>query len=423
MIMDFIKKNLHIILSATIAIVALTLLVPTIIARGRIADALEESTRQGKDVQSEIRSAVGTAQFEIAKQYYDSYAADANTIKNLAVQTSQRTILSYKIFPDPNETSIQIFNEFGDAYKKTFASFIIQLNALDVPTDIEISKKTGSGVATGTARSRTPRRTIRGNGGEDDKIVELLCKRRSEEIPVYANPKVFGGDGFWGEWEYTGKGAAVTDCWYSQIACWIHQDVVDSILKVNAGSKKVADSAVKRLLGVRFDSGNAVIETSLKTGDASVIELPGYTTKDKSGLCNDWTSRMDNEKLDIVHFSLAVVVDVKDVMRFIEALCSEKEHIFKGYKGKEPEQKFRHNQITVLQSNIDSIDLKAPEHLRYRYGSDAVVKLNLICQYIFVHEGYEPIMPELIKTELGRGRETDSGKKTGRSRSKSRRGR
>ncbi|MCD4831903.1 MAG: hypothetical protein K8R02_08905 [Anaerohalosphaeraceae bacterium] len=402
--MNFIKKNLNIIIPSAIAVIALLMLIPTVMLRGQINKDLSKSIGLGKSIDSAIRSAVPQKQFEVEKQYQDAHADDANDIKILTAQSSRRSLLSYKIFPDPNETSIQIFNEFSDAYKKVFAGFIDQLSALDAPSDIEIRKEIGGDTTSARSGRSSHGRTSARNDARDDKdseIIELICKRRCEEITVYANPKVFGGNAFWDTWEYLGSAQAVRDCWYSQLACWIHQDVVDTITSLNGGSSTVVESPVKRLLGVRFDSGDAVFTRGSTTVVQDDIGLPIYVSELQLGLCDDWTGRLENEQIDIVHFSVAVVVRSKDVLRFMQELCSEKTHTFYGYKGTEDEQEFKHNQITVLKSDIEPVDVQSALHDRYRYGSDAVVSLNLICQYIFNRAGYDGIKPESVKTELG----------------------
>ena len=65
---------------------------------------------------------------------------------------------------------------------------------------------------------------------------------------------------------------------------------------------------------------------------------------------------------------------------------------------------FRHNQITILQSDIRPVVFTNEEHKLYRYGDDAVVQLDLICEYIFDKGGYDAIKPKWVKQE-------DSGKK------------
>jgi hypothetical protein len=85
-------------------------------------------------------------------------------------------------------------------------------------------------------------------------------------------------------------------------------------------------------------------------------------------------------------------------------LCSAKEHTFKRWSGAEPVQIFRHNQITVLETNINPVIVNAVTtrtgasgHELYRYGDDAVVEVELVCEYIFERVGYDEIKPEFIK--------------------------
>ncbi|MGB8226671.1 MAG: hypothetical protein WCE45_07420, partial [Sedimentisphaerales bacterium] len=240
-IVKIIKKNTSIIIPAAITLLAALLFIPTMMIQGKVGKKLEQSQRLGNEIKSAISSAVSVAEINNIKTREDLHQQDACEIQKLAIQTSQRELLSYKIFPEPNESSIQIFNEFKKAYRAAFAKLAEDMNALDAPSDIEIRKESGSMQGDTSATSKS-----------SDRIIELICKKRSNQIPVYAKPQAFSGYAFWNNWEYRGTAWAVGDCWYCQLAYWIHQDIVDTINKMNAGSKTVADSSVKRLLGVRF---------------------------------------------------------------------------------------------------------------------------------------------------------------------------
>jgi len=404
-IKKIIKKNIAIIIPSLIAAVAVMLFIPTIFMRGKINDSLKQSKRIGQNVETALRSVVSIKQYEVVKAYEDRHAQDSNDIHDLAVQTTQRELLSYKIFPEPNETSTQIFNEFKKAYTAAFAKLIKDINALDAPTDLEIRNQAGVGDSTADGR-RSGRVVSSSSAGDDkgnDKIVELVCKRRSEEIPIYANPQVFSGYGFWDNWEYFGTENAVRDCWYCQLAYWIHKDIVDSINKINEGSTSVSKSSVKRLLGIRFSTADAAAVgstgTTTSTSSTNATELPVYGTSAGGQLCAPWTKRISNEKIDVIHFSVAVIVKADDVLKFMNILCSEKEHYFSGYKDQEQRQKFKHNQITILQSNIESVDRQSANHARYRYGQDAVVHLNLVCEYLLNREGYDAIKPKTVTSQ------------------------
>jgi hypothetical protein len=83
----------------------------------------------------------------------------------------------------------------------------------------------------------------------------------------------------------------------------------------------------------------------------------------------------------------------------MQQLCSAKQHKFRGFFGDEQEQIFRHNQIAILESDIRSIDREDETHRLYRYGEDAVVELDLVCEYIFNRSGYDVVKPESVKKE------------------------
>jgi hypothetical protein len=401
-IAKILKKNTAIIIPAAIAMVAVLLFIPTAMMRSKISTNLEQSKRLAQEVDSAISSVVSEKQYELTRTYENQHEQDSNDIHNLAVQTTKRELLSYKIFPEPNETSTQIFNEFKQAYIAAFAKLIKDMNALDAPSDAEIKKDAGASGQNIDLGTRGDRLSSTASDKSNDKIIELVCKRRSEEIPVYANPQVFSGYGFWDDWEYFGKENAVRDCWYSQLAYWIHSDIVDSINKINKGSASISQSSVKRLLGIRFGSADAAaVGSTGTTSSTNATELPQYVLQGGGQLCNAWTKRVSGEKTDVVHFSVAVVIKANDILKFMDTLCSEKEHYFTGYKDELKQQKFRHNQITILQSNIESVDRQNAEHIRYRYGQDAVVHLNLICEYLFNREGYDVIKPKTVSTQLG----------------------
>lgn len=400
-ITKIIKKNISIIIPAAIAVVAGLLFIPTVIIQGKISENLEQSRRLGSEVESALSSAIPTKRLEIIKAYEDKHQQDTNEIHKLAVQTTQRELFSYKIFPEPNETSVQIFNEFRKRYISAFAKLIQDINALDAPTDIEIRKETGSirdEMSTRDSESLTADKS-------NEKIIELICKKRSEEISCYAKPQVFSGYAFWDNWEYRGTEPAVRDCWYCQLAHWIHEDIVDTINKLNAGSNTVANSSVKRLLGVRFSSPIASDITNNGT------ELPIYVTDKGGELCQPLTGRRSNDQIDIVHFSLAVIIRADDVLKFMNELCSEKTHYFSGYKNDQPTQQFKHNQITILQSNIEPVNKEDAGHQRYRYGREAIIYLNLICEYLFNREGYDIIKPNSVNQELSEAQQSATSSK------------
>lgn len=399
--MDFLKKYSALILPVALALVAVLLFIPTKLISSSVSENLEKSVKLNSNINSLFRDAVPQLQWEIEAQYQSKYEQDVNTVALLMKQTTQRELLSYSIFPEPKASSNQIFLSFGQKYAEAIDDLANKvMNSGDAPSDKILSGLTG-GARTSTGRES---RNTDGSSSESstERIIDTACTDKANQIAVYANPEdSFVGYNFWKEYSFVSKAQGVEDCWYAQISYWIQEDVAQTIRQINANSGKVFTSKAKRLLGVRFNSAEG--DTAL----SDKAEIPIYVLKDDiEGLAPAWTGRKCGDDLDVVHFSLAVVIDARAIPEFYSYLCGQKEHKFTGWDGGAEEQTFVRNQITVLQESITAIDLKSPEHKNYRYGPAAVVKLNLICEYIFQRVGYDEIKPESIKEQLGQSSES-----------------
>jgi hypothetical protein len=93
-------------------------------------------------------------------------------------------------------------------------------------------------------------------------------------------------------------------------------------------------------------------------------------------------------------------VNAKNIPDFMQELCSGKEHKFKGFNNLSQEKTYSHNQITILKTKIESINPDDRDNKLYRYGPDAVVKVDMICEYVFNKNGYDEVKPESVKTKL-----------------------
>ena len=145
-----------------------------------------------------------------------------------------------------------------------------------------------------------------------------------------------------------------------------------------------------------------------------IADNPAYIVLGSAGplKVGSWTTRMCNDDIDVVHFSVAVVVDSRAVTSFMKELCGAKTHKHRtSYLEDGEERTFLHNQITILQSDIESFGRKEEMHEYYFYGDCAVVRLDLICEYIFNRRGYDEIKPEVIKELLGQVEEEDKSSK------------
>lgn len=241
-------------------------------------------------------------------------------------------------------------------------------------------------------------------------IIDEICRERAKSISVYANPSDLSGYDFWGGYKYDVKMEdAIEDCWYFQLAYWTIEDIFGTISAVNSEYDSVLTAPVKQLMQMSFSMGlrRPGAGSRIFTGrrqrkssrsDRGEVDKPSYVLSKDDGLTESCTGRVSDNDIDVIHFNVTVVINIKSVLPFIQQLCSAKEHKFRGFSGNEPEQTFKHNQITVLETKFRSVEDDA--YSLYDYGEDSVVELDLICEYIFNKKGYEEIKPETVKKTL-----------------------
>ncbi len=440
------KNNKLLLVPVIIVLLSLILFIPTQLMSSKLKKEVEQESinNGGRKIQNLEKSAVSRLQYEMEAERQKAHAADANEIVKLAIQKTQRELLSYDIFPapDPNGFSGLIFQQFGQNFRSGINKLILSVNGRDCPTDTEIQR----GLEDSSLRSRSRGRgssmmsssrtlssslpsSSRGYSGMslyggsqmygsiDRMIVDEMCKDRATTISVYVNPADISGYVYWADYKYDVKQEdAIEDCWYHQLAYWIIGDIFQTIKKINSGHDNVLTAPAKRFMGISFTmglkrprsggGGGGIVRgfrssrTKKKSED---VDRPAYVRTERDGLSESCTGRYCNKDIDVTHFNFSVIVDTKSVLPFMKELCSVKEHQFRGYpKATEPPQTFKHNQITILESKMSSINPNDQTHRYYRYGDENVVSLDLICEYIFDVEGYDILVPEPVrKTRAG----------------------
>jgi len=384
---SILKNYSSLLVPIVIAIVGILLFLPAqLLSRSLKKQVEDNSVSMGKKIKSLSSEAVVREQWKVEQEYQKAFSEEANQISLLIKHSSERPLLSYKIFPEPKETSTLIFKQFGQQYREGIEMHLAKLNAHDCPTEAEIANSLSKGAFAGRPSGST--QTARA-GEVDDTIIDALCRARARSSKVYANPGDIAGYRFWENYNYVGMEQAVQDCWFWQLGYWIIEDVLDTIDACNVNSRSVFESPVKRLMSIDFVA---------KSGE-KIDTRPAYVTGGGDFMMLPCTARVSNSDIDVVHFKFSVIVKATEVMKFMKELCSAKEHEFRGFFEEMPEpQRYKHNQITILGVDISTINPSAKAHKFYRYG-DAVVKLSLVCEYIFDKSGYDVIKPSLIKQE------------------------
>lgn len=450
-IITFIKKYTSLLIPAGILLFGVILLIPTLMIGGSIKEKVEASAKQGQKVRRSLSSAHSEKDVVNMTAYQDQLDMDAKKVARLAKQSTQRELISYDIFPEPVDSSTQIYTDFGSRLRDQIEAILKRANARSAPTQIEIRQELekrgsvdnrsgmegagGYGGGYGAGYGGGYRPSGKGRTNAYDLTRDAFLKQRAQQMAVYATANVFDWYTFWKDYKYENRQSALKDCWHSQLAFWVYEDVVDSVKSINSGSDSVFKSAVKRIVGVNFRRYADYLPETGRYGAMGGYGggMPGYGGRSNRNEKGDspeyvtktgvpgvfgfptWTTRVCDDKIDVIHFSMSVVVRADSVFSFIQELCSEKEHSFKGYlpRKKQASATYKHNQITVLQYIQEPVNKFGPEHQRYRYGDDAVVKLSLTCEYIFTRSGYDEIKPDPIvewfKENSGAGTDTGAG--------------
>jgi len=434
---EFIKKRSFLIVCLALFLFGLGLFVPGMMIGADNSEALRE-------VKDKYDSAAGLGKRvvhdnEVARLKKNASQADDDLKKvdELAANTSNRPLIFEKVFPAPRPGTSQFYyGKFGENHSELINGLIRQLNGDDRPSEIEEKdaiEKAGEGSNVSRREGYDSYRpTMTGAFGRSqqntntlsDQLIFELRDNRAKNISIYCSTDAFCCYDYWKGHPGTGKTSLLqSNSWFTQLAYWIEQDVVLSILQINSNTASVKENPVKRLIEISF-SGSKVDDetggtyTSRDKSDMGIITrrrtdshgiLPTYVIRKMGGrdadagitgdvtgantgnitgnMVSSWTGHVSDETAHVVHFELGVIIDTTQVIAFMNALQSQKE------AGKINQR----NQITVLEWQMEPLEIEKEKFAGFHYGSGSLTTLRLICEYIFFREGYAKYMPKPVK--------------------------
>ncbi|WP_428939182.1 hypothetical protein [Fontivita pretiosa] len=176
----------------------------------------------------------------------------------------------------------------------------------------------------------------------------------------------------------------------AQVGLWIHEDVARAIAAANRGARNVTESVVKRL--VRIELPDVLFPQQQM---ASPEGMPVATNSDPAGqipqnFTVSPTGRISNGVYDVIHFTVRMDVDAERIPLVLQELS-------------------RNRFITVLSTSLSStltlnnspVDPAVMELAGYLYGEKPVVQLDVQCEALLLRKWTEPLMPVMIKRNLG----------------------
>ncbi|MBN1764353.1 MAG: hypothetical protein JW860_03770 [Sedimentisphaerales bacterium] len=360
---------------------------------------------------------------------------DAEKVVSITRQTSSRPLLHDKVFPQLKEKSSAFiyFTELSENYCNQINSLIRNLHGGDRPTKMEednviqdYEKRSGK-VSTGFGAfpGMMPMGPGVGLAGQEEtpqeRLIDDLRNSKAESISIYANPESFCCYDFWKSNPEDSLNVMLEFSWFSQIALWIQEDVVLSINQLNDTSVSVLYNPIKRLVEISFGGESIYGATGGTTTSATQLQiverrrsgsqdmLPVYVTESDTdsssgqvmaavdsserypgSMTATFNKHVSNDLIDVVHFEVAVIIDTTRIIDFINALQSIKE----------PEGPNKRNQITVLDMQVEPVNILDEKEGGYRYGMGSLGALRLICEYVFFKDGYEQYKPASVKKML-----------------------
>jgi hypothetical protein len=422
--LSILKNNVSLLVAVIIIVVSILLFIPTkLISSGLKKQIKALSLSYVNEIQRYKPIIQPEAQMDLEEMRLTAMAEDVNKIGILAMQTTQRQYLNKDAFTiEPNNPffSPSTFTRFGELYCSEIDRFIAEDKAGACISEAELkltleNQTTSFGRKTDTIDTSTltrPRQSssvLSSYNAIQIKMIDQICEQKAALLSYYVTPESLSGYTYWKEYKYEDFDNAVKDCWYFQLGNWIIQDIFKTIQNMNSGHTNVLDAPVKRLMETSFNLGiNRPVFLDFSTGGDQITETrssaergdrPKYMLSGKDVLTETCTNRYCNIDTDITQFRIKLIIRSDALFEFMKELCSEKEHVYTDESGKD--HNFKHNQITILESSIRSIDTESADHELYRYGENNVSEVDLVCEYSFVKKGYDDIKPETIKIDLG----------------------
>ncbi len=429
--MNFVKKHMFLIVCSLFTIVGFGLLIVGHLKNGaNVKDIESLQTIVKNSTKGTVVTNVENTRWQENVSLWSEAEQEA---RKKSESVSKRPFLkngdwdsAEKLFPKLiEETSkISYYSKFADSYVNAIDGLIKSVNGID-RYSMQQEKDAVAELSGGNVSNY---RTGGGFGGNNsskeesaaDKVIAEMRQNRAASYGLYVSTNAFCCYDHWKNLEVKDDNSLevlMQDSWYSQIAYWIQQDVIETIETMNTETS-ILDNPVKRLLEISFvgmsilgDSKPGTAIDGKEAGRiASATVLPGYVMEMKAAAGRGrtsrsdsdkktksysyikavpWTSRLSDELVDVVQFDVAVIMESSKMLVFQNEL--------QDFKGSDD---LRRCPITILESRIDPVNYKGEKEAGYYYGKAALVELRLSCEYVFVKSGYDELKPQPIKDEL-----------------------
>lgn len=393
--MDFIKKNLIMVISAAVAVLAIVLIVLGMMKIGSVKEDFSavnsqlttiEDLSRGVSVELEDGKRMNLIPTEkivekikglSAQSKAQGYKLLERSLKeNIGYnpQTSEikRKILVDGIFPTPISDAQPW--KFRNEYRKAIDDLLKTMQAGPVPSEKEIAEEEEN-VAQDLGflmddiggGAKTTRRAAMTQSQDDLKIwaVVSAAKKRADEIKVYCNQSNLD---IIGE-VYTSTGGTpptVESMWWAQLSLWLQQDIAHAVAEANREAKNVTQSVVKRITNLGLMHGYLLKD--------------GYIGREQSQLPESFTGMVSSDHYNVLRFSITCVVDASRIPQFIDAMYKQGHYVLYSWS-------IADIQDIAADKNVSSYGGMKLNNL-YDYGTAPVVELTTYWETYLLSDFY-----------------------------------
>lgn len=429
--MQWIKTHLAVVICGAIGLVSIALIVLGALD-SKVADAMAKDSPLYSSLQTMERSAANQRVIEEARKVQTANRQRLERALSDLAELGTHKPLRPNVFPKAANWGAPF--QFQDAYIAKQKELLEKLGAKDAPSEDEIQEERDkmerlkkqleleSKEALPSSVESPSRVSPRSRQGWDavrdtqttkdlaamtpEELVEedadaRVSVRRARAIYCYGSVRSLDPRPEITQ-KATGTPPSVEDMWAAQVSIWVQEDVITALAELNnriasqmSGKKPwVGNLPVKHLVEFRVSNYMPFVQGgSGGRGSSSAAEGASLTGRPK------------DKNVDVVHFSLELVIAAQYLPAVIDEICKCKAGFY-----------------TPLMVKYE----EGPPNTRlveYVYGSEPTIKVFLDFEGCFLPGSYEQWMPETVKEALkegsvggwsGRSSGSSSGRGSGR---------
>jgi hypothetical protein len=406
--MDFVKKNLIMVISAAVAVLAIVLIIMGIFKVSGVKEELAEAQTQLSTIDDlsrgvsvplpdgQQKNLIPTEKVvEQIKELSAKSKAQGLKLLERSLKESigydaktgeiKRKLLVDGIFPSP-VSDAQPW-KFQKQYHTAIQDILKTMKAGAIPNEKDVKDEeesvaqdlgflmddmaqTDSRAGAGNTRASRRGQGAQSSFDQTDKLkvwaVVSAARKRSESIKVYCDQsnldvinEVYTSTG--------GTPPAVESMWWAQLSLWLQQDMADAVAQANSEAKNVTESVVKRITKVDLMHGYVLKD--------------GFVGSETSQLPESFTGMASGTYYDVVRMSMITVVDARRIPEFIDAMYKQGHYVLYSWSVCDLKEASQSSGTSSSYGNIKADDL-------YEYGSAPVVQLTTYWETYLLSDFY-----------------------------------